>query len=111
MKPFHLKQFYCLFTFLCFHTLAMARCQNGEENNIVKCSENSAAISDAANDSVKMKKIILDDTNGGDYNPVIDSANFASAIDNPYFTLTPGKVWVYKGTDDEGKTERVEVEV
>jgi len=111
MKPFHMKPFYYLFTFLCFHSLAVAKCQNGEGNNAANSSESSPALSAAASDGVKVNAIILDDTNGGDQNPIIDPANFVSPIDNPYFALTPGKVWVYKGTAENGETERVEREV
>jgi hypothetical protein len=54
---------------------------------------------------------MLNDDNGGAYNPPIDSTNFVSTIDHPYFTLTPGRIWVYQGADTDGDTERVEVEV
>jgi len=81
-----------LFTILCFLTLAIACQKNKEGDN----SENA---------------IIINDNNGDDYNPVIDPANFVSTIDNPYFTLTPGKVWIYEGKNKAGKIERVEVEV
>jgi len=55
--------------------------------------------------------IIIDDNDGADYNPVIDSANFVNTIDNPYFTLTPGTVWIYEGTNEDGETEGIQVEV
>jgi hypothetical protein len=31
------------------------------------------------------------------YSPVIDPANFVDKIDNPYFPLTPGTVFIYEG--------------
>lgn len=37
---------------------------------------------------------------GADYNPVINPANFVAEIDNPYFPLKPGTVFVYHGTKD-----------
>lgn len=55
--------------------------------------------------------ILLDDANGAQYNPVIDPVHFVGAVDNPYFTLTQGKRWVYEGTNGEGVVERVEIEV
>jgi len=36
------------------------------------------------------------------YDPVIDPANFIDTIDNPYFLLTPGTVFVYEGQTKEG---------
>jgi len=34
----------------------------------------------------------------GRYDPVIDPANFSEKVDNPYFPLKPGTVFVYEGT-------------
>ncbi len=34
------------------------------------------------------------------YNPVIDPANFQAVVDNPWFPLKPGSVYVYKGVKD-----------
>jgi hypothetical protein len=99
-----------LITILCFLTLAIAGCQN-DGGNDDDSSESAAALSDAAKDGDNENAIVLDDNNGGDYNPVIDPINFVGTIDNPYFTLTPGRVWVYEGTNEEGETEKVEVEV
>jgi hypothetical protein len=36
------------------------------------------------------------------YHPTIDPANFSEVVNNPYFTLTPGTTFTYKGHDDEG---------
>lgn len=44
------------------------------------------------------------------YGPVIDPANFVTAIDNPYLPLTPGTVFIYEGKTDTGN-EHIEVEV
>jgi hypothetical protein len=38
------------------------------------------------------------------YEPVLDPANFVSVIDNPYFPLPVGRVWVYRGVKD-GQTQ------
>ncbi len=37
---------------------------------------------------------------GKDYHPNIDPANFSAHVDNPYFPLEPGTVYVYSGTKD-----------
>ena len=34
------------------------------------------------------------------YHPIIDPANFASQVDNPYMPLIPGTVFTYAGTSD-----------
>jgi hypothetical protein len=44
------------------------------------------------------------------YAPTIDPANFVAVIDNPYFPLTPGTVFIYEGQTDQG-IEHIEVTV
>jgi len=44
----------------------------------------------------------------GEYNPQINPADFTTEVDNKYFTLIPGWVFIYEGETEEG-TERVEV--
>jgi len=51
------------------------------------------------------------DSQGAGYNPKIDPANFVKRVNNPYFTLKPGAVWIYEGTSPEGQAEKVQVEV
>jgi hypothetical protein len=41
----------------------------------------------------------------------LDPADFTTRIDNPYWPMTPGSVWVYRETDAEGARMRVEVTV
>ncbi len=36
------------------------------------------------------------------YAPVIDPANFVTSIDNPYFPLSPGTIFVYEGKTEKG---------
>ena len=43
----------------------------------------------------------------GEYDPMIDPANFVTVIDNPYFPLEPGTTYIYEGEGD-GETIRVE---
>ncbi|PWU02082.1 MAG: hypothetical protein C5B51_21580 [Terriglobia bacterium] len=39
---------------------------------------------------------------GGPYDPVINSANFVSKIDNPYLPMVPGTTFVYEGQTASG---------
>ncbi len=41
----------------------------------------------------------------------LDSADFTTEIDNPYWPMTPGSTWVYRETDAKGNEQRVEVTV
>jgi hypothetical protein len=41
----------------------------------------------------------------------IDPADFTTEIDNPYFPLSPGKMWTYHETDAEGAKRKVVVTV
>lgn len=86
---------------LCSLLLAAVGCQ-GQPEGINK--EN-------VSDNDVEGNIVLDDNEGVAYNPNIDPANFVQTIDHPYFTLTPGTIWVYEGENDEGLAERIEVEV
>lgn len=60
------------------------------------------------NNLVDQKKSFISNTNM-DYNPVIVTSNFVEKIDNPYFTLIPGKKFVYESTGED--KERIEIEV
>jgi len=110
MRSFQVKRFHDLLI-LCFFMLAMAGCQNDKAKEAGNSSASAAAVSDTAHADGKSIGIILQDNNGEDYNPVIDPANFVGTIDNPYCALTPGKVWVYEGMDEDVTKERVEIEV
>jgi hypothetical protein len=41
----------------------------------------------------------------------LDPADFSSQIDNPFFPMRPGSIWVYKEKDVDGSLQRVEVTV
>jgi hypothetical protein len=110
MKPFRMKLFQDFFIILCLLALTIAGCQNKKENGN-NGSENASASSEAANNGDTKNAIVLNDNNGDAYNPVIDSVNFVSTIDNPYLTLSPGRIWVYEGEKEDGEKERVEIEV
>jgi hypothetical protein len=70
-----------------------------------------ALASFACNDGGNDNEIVLNDNGGRDYRPVIEPANFVRTIDNPRLTLIPGNVWVYEGTNEDGKPSRTELEV
>ncbi len=55
--------------------------------------------------------IVIDDNDGANYNPVIHPGTFSSRVDHPLFTLAPGRSWTYEGVNDEGKVERIVIEV
>lgn len=75
---------------------------------LIGCSDTD---SDSDSNLGTATPIIIDDNDGEDYNPVIDPANFVSTIDNPYFTLTAGRIWSYEGVDEDGEKETVREEV
>ena len=39
--------------------------------------------------------------------PIVDSGNFTSTVDNPWFPLHPGDKWIYAGTEDGDRTRDV----
>src|SRR5689334_14618621 len=44
------------------------------------------------------------------YEPVLNPADFTTTVDNPYFPLPVGRVWVYTGTKDgQSQVDRVTV--
>jgi hypothetical protein len=51
-------------------------------------------------------------TRPGGRGPVnLDPARFSARIDHPYWPMTPGSRWVYRETDSQGSTQRVQVTV
>lgn len=110
MKPFRVTLFCTLLIIFGFLSLTIVGCQNKKESED-NSSEHSAAASEVVNNDDNNNAIILNDNNGDTYNPVIDSVNFVSTIDNPCMTLSPGRIWVYEGTKEGGKKERIEIEV
>ena len=49
-------------------------------------------------------------SSGATYEPVLDPANFVSAIDNPYYPLPVGRTLVYDGSRD-GQTQTDTIKV
>ena len=45
-----------------------------------------------------------------EWNPVIEPANFVATVDNPYFPLSPGRSWLYRGVTKSG-TETFQIDV
>lgn len=83
---------------------------------LAACGDDSNKASTAADDVVPSdapapeSDPVIDPGDGGNYEPVIDPADFVEAIDNPYLPLTPGNRWVYEGLEEDAGV-RVEVEV
>ena len=89
----------------------------GRCHNLTTQGERQACVQQAAKD----KKSALDDcvaqyvarqevcnTLGKDpYDPVITPANFTTVINNAYFPLTPGSVYVYDGITEKGNEHDV----
>jgi hypothetical protein len=71
-------------------------------------AENTAPVEHTASTTAQP---VIDPGDGGDYQPALRAADTVDAVDNPFFPLAPGSVWVYEGTDDDGSAARVEVEV
>ena len=69
-----------------------------------------AALAIAACGDEEMDSTTQDLPQGGE--PVsLDPADFTTEIDNPYWPMAPGSRWVYRETDSEGASQRVEVTV
>jgi len=95
----------------CLLAQALAGCQNEGRDDTAHEIEYSATKSPTPNASSESVAITLADNDGADYSPTIDAANFVATIDHPFLTLTPGRVWIYEGQNEDGETERVEIEV
>jgi len=79
--------------------LLLSSC-GGEDSDGTVDTTTTAAVADP----------VVDPGDGGTYAPELDPSEFVEVIDNPYLPYIPGTRWVYEG-DDDGQTERVEVEV
>ena len=77
---------------------------------LAACGDDSTTADTTTTTTEATAEPVVDPGDGGAYAPALDPANFVDVIDNPYLPLTPGAKWVYEGEDD-GETERVEVEV
>ena len=111
MHAHPMKTFRYLATALCIIAVAIAGCQSDRLQRDDNGSEHSAAMADDDSQAAPGHAIVLDDNNGNDYAPVINPANFVSAIDNPYFALIPGRAWIYESPDEDEGYERVKIEV
>lgn len=106
MEPLRMKLLHGIITVVCFHGLALAGDPNGRVIYGDDGGSNTDALSNAAND------IDLESpTTITNQDAIIDPADFVSTIDNPYFKLTPGSVWIYEGKNDNKEKVRIEVEV
>jgi hypothetical protein len=92
--------------------LAVAKCENlttQDERNT--CSQQAKQDKKSGSDKCKAQyaarqeicKILGKDA----YNPVINPADFVNKIDNPYFPLKPGSIYVYDGVTEKGLEHNV----
>lgn len=95
----------------CLLLLALAGCQNEGRNDIAREIENPAVNFLIASVSSEGVALSLADHDGADYTPTIAAGNFVVTIDHPFFTLVPGRVWIYAGQNEDGERERVGIEV
>jgi hypothetical protein len=87
--------------------LALGKCDNVADPTQRKaCRQQAAADTQDALDQCRAQHSVRQGAcprlGGRPYDPVIDPANFGDKIDNPYFPLTPGTVFVYEGQTSEG---------
>ncbi|HWR36426.1 MAG TPA: hypothetical protein VN622_11210 [Clostridia bacterium] len=71
-----------------------------------QCNETAAAEAKDAFDECKSqlsgRQQACRRLGGEAYDPVIDPANFSTEIDNPYFPLKPGTIFIYEGKTPDG---------
>jgi hypothetical protein len=96
-------------------SLAIANCDNlptPQERRA--CQEQARQDKKAATElcqaQFEARQQICEELGRGPYNPVINPENFVNTIDNPYFPLKPGTIYIYEGQTEKG-LEHVEVRV
>jgi hypothetical protein len=89
------------------YNLALGKCENlltGDERKICRqlaLEEKQSGFEDCRAQFAARQEVCR--TLGKDpYSPVINPADFATPIDNPYFPLIPGTVYEYDGTTEKG---------
>ena len=87
--------------------LALGKCRNvSDPARRTQCNRQASAdLKDAlvqcgAQHSVRQRACRR--LGGRPYDPVVDPANFVDMVDNPYFPLVPGTVFVYEGQTSAG---------
>ncbi len=89
--------------------ITIAAC-GGEDTSGTATVSSTAAGSDQLGSSSEANASGPSFPDGGE--PVqLDPKEFTTAIDNPYWPMSPGSKWVYRETDTEGTEEKVVVEV
>ena len=87
------------------YNLALGKCQNlpGERKACRQlASEEKQSGFEDCTAQFEARQRICRTLGRNPYNPLIDPANFVATIDNPYFPLTPGSIYVYDGITEEG---------
>ncbi|PYV95009.1 MAG: hypothetical protein DMG89_23330 [Acidobacteria bacterium] len=87
--------------------LAFGKCDNvADAAKRRNCKEHaSATLKDALSecgDQYSVRQSACQRLGPEPYDPIIDPANFVDRIDNPYFPLTPGTVYIYEGQIQDG---------
>lgn len=87
--------------------LASGRCANlGDRAERKECRQNASADQAEAlascNDQRDARQAVCRRLGGGPYDPEIDPADFVAEINNPFFPLQPGTIFVYEGTTPAG---------
>jgi len=87
--------------------LALGKCDNVSDPGDRKaCKQQALADSkdvlDSCDAQFSARQAACRRLGGQPYDPVIDPANFVDRIDNPYFPLTPGTLYIYEGRTSEG---------
>jgi hypothetical protein len=97
------------------HQVALGKCENVSNAAArTACEQQALADSTAASQNcqaeLSVRQTACKRLGPTRYDPVIDPANFTAKIDNPFFPLRPGTVFIYEGTN-AGAKERDEFAV
>ena len=90
------------------HETALGKCVNlTDPTERGNCERQAAAdlrdALDTCQGGFKVRETACGKLGSAPYDPVIDSANFVTTIDNPYFPLTPGTTFTYLTPDQVSK--------
>lgn len=94
------------------YELALGNCENFADPAARKtCQQEAAAVLKDAEQTCQAqfeaRQALCERLGGAPYDPVIDPANFGGPIDNPYFSLPPGRTLVYKAETTDGLKKNV----
>ena len=89
------------------YQLAVGTCDNFSDPVARKACQQQASADrkDAlktCKDQYGARQAVCQRVGGAPFDPAIDPANFVATIDNPYFPLTPGTLFIYEGQTAQG---------